>query len=70
MEEFLQDQSITAADMRSGPIAFCVATAMACFHFSPLILSRCCNTPLPAHNCLEHCLFLSVHNPWGSCVEF
>ncbi len=26
--------------MQSGPIAFCVATAMAHFHFSPLILSR------------------------------
>lgn len=40
VEEFLQDQAITAPDMRSRPIAFCVATAMACFNFSPLILSR------------------------------
>lgn len=39
VEEFLQDQSISAADMRSAPIAYCVAEAMACFHFSPLILS-------------------------------
>ncbi|CAK0784100.1 hypothetical protein CVIRNUC_007303 [Coccomyxa viridis] len=40
IEEFLQDQAISAADMQSGPIAFCVASAMAHFHFSPLILSR------------------------------
>lgn len=40
VEEFLLDQAVSAADMRSRPIAFCVATAMACFNFSPLILSR------------------------------
>lgn len=40
VEEFLLDQAINAEDMQSGPIAFCVATAMAHFHFSPLILSR------------------------------
>ncbi|CAL8469115.1 g8656 [Coccomyxa elongata] len=47
VEEFLQDQAITAADMRSRPIAFCVATAMACFNFSPLILSRDGVAPRP-----------------------
>ena len=47
VEEFLQDQAISAADMQSGPIAFCVATAMAHFHFSPLILSRNGVTPQP-----------------------
>ena len=47
MEEFLQDQAISAADMQSGPIAFCVATAMAHFHFSPLILSRNGIAPQP-----------------------
>ena len=40
VEEFLHDQAINAEDMQSGSIAFCVATAMAHFHFSPLILSR------------------------------
>ena len=40
IEEFLQDQAISAADMCSGPVAFCVAAAMADFHFCPLILSR------------------------------
>ena len=40
VEEFLLDQAISAADMQSRAIAFCVATAMAHFHFSPLILSR------------------------------
>ncbi len=40
VEEFLLDQAINAEDMQSGSIAFCVATAMAHFHFSPLILSR------------------------------
>ena len=40
VEEFLLDQAINAEDMQSAPIAFCVATAMAHFHFSPLILSR------------------------------
>lgn len=47
VEEFLQDQAISAADMQSGPIAFCVATAMAHFHFSPLILSRNGVAPQP-----------------------
>ena len=47
MEEFLQDQAISAADMQSGPVAFCVATAMAHFHFSPLILSRNGIAPQP-----------------------
>lgn len=47
MEEFLQDQAISAGEMQSGPIAFCVATAMAQFHFSPLILSRNGIAPKP-----------------------
>ncbi len=47
VEEFLQDQAISAGEMQSGPIAFCVATAMAQFHFSPLILSRNGIAPKP-----------------------
>ena len=47
VEEFLQDQAISAEEMQSGPIAFCVATAMAHFHFSPLILSRNGIAPKP-----------------------
>ena len=48
IEEFLQDQAISAADMQSGPIAFCVASAMAHFHFSPLILSRWSTSKKPS----------------------
>ena len=36
VEEFLLDQSISAAEMREAPVALCVAAAMACFHFSEL----------------------------------
>lgn len=36
VEEFLLDQSISAAEMRKAPVALCVAAAMACFHFSEL----------------------------------
>ena len=47
IEEFLQDQAISAEEMQSGPIAFCVASAMAHFHFSPLILSSNGVAPKP-----------------------
>ncbi|KAK9820950.1 hypothetical protein WJX81_004275 [Elliptochloris bilobata] len=39
VEEFLLDQSISAAEMREAPVALCVAAALACFHFSELAIA-------------------------------
>jgi len=36
LEEFLLDQSITASQMRTPPIAVCIAAAMAIFNFTQL----------------------------------
>lgn len=44
------DQSISAAEMRTAPVALCVAAAMACFHYSELAVatSSCVAGPLRA----------------------
>lgn len=40
LESFNSEFECNYSSLCSAPIAYCVAAAMACFHFSPLILSN------------------------------
>lgn len=61
LEEFLLDQSITAVQMRTEPVAACIAAAMAMFNFTQL-------TQLPQAKSAPLLCWLRLRS-WAEAVE-